>query len=229
MEENRRILRIIIKGCFRSLQYDDSGTLFYFPIISNIADKWESLKPLLKEVCPSFTTHDFNRHIERIDDSVRIRNENKWNNIELREISNNELLNGEILLLDFEEAAANMRLVKMQEGEFLDVNTGRGYSFGNRVIFKIGSELKTSEGMKVGKIKSAGLALPSPESIVLGDLFIGKYYRQTIAASLWNLYNMGKDIVKGGGEYTTADLLACARSHGVGAYTLFNILKGAGV
>jgi hypothetical protein len=113
----------------------------------------------------------------------------------------------------------------MKRGQYLNVNTGQGYSFGEKHEFIDNNRLETSEGYLLGTIKSTTLLSPSCEHIALSKVFIGDYYRNTISDSLWPIFEKVVNNSNSRCDTKFAEYLLMSRKMGVNSFSLVNILN----
>lgn len=222
MAVNSIVLCKIIRECCRSLSYDDGERHFSFKLKPYLADIWENIKTDVQIEMPGFYLSDFNRFLERLSDQ-----ENLCIKIEVEDLSDEILLNGEVLECTLIEGNTPLRLIKMKNGQYLNVCSGKGYSFGRTGKFIKNGCLRTSEGCELGVINSITLLSPSCEHMALSKIFIGNYYRNRIADSIWPIFNMAvmDGIPKNGTDLSI--FLHKSKDMGINSFTLLNILNAA--
>ena len=222
MEVNNAVLKLIIKECCRSsLLYNDEERQFMFPLKPGLNSIWPEIKSVIHTEHPDFHLSDFNQLLARLCDL-----RNQYTKIEvIKCISDTLILTGEVLELSLVDKSIPLRLIKMKEGQYLNANIGKGYTFGKNIEFINGYPLKTSEGKVLGTIKSIAWLCPSIEHIVLSKLFIGSYYKNKIADSIWPIFDK---IVNYNPLILNTDLndfLLMSRKMGINSFTLLNILN----
>lgn len=221
MEVSNTVLKQIIKECCRSLSYNDEERQFSFPLYPHIDLIWEKLQEIIHQNMPNFYLNDFNHLLSKLGDLP-----NQFNRQEYKNITDSQLLNGEVIETILTEKSEVVRLVKMKAGQYLNNHNGIGISVGKDYVFQIGQNLKTSEGKDLGLIQKLQILIPSQEHIVISKVFIGNYYKKTIAASLWPLYdsitNQNPTSLK-----KCSGFLAISNDLGINSFTLLTILNAA--
>ena len=222
MVVNNTVIKRLIKECCRSLSYNDEERLFTFPLNPCIGHIWEKVKKDIKSIDPDFHLNDFNQLLNRLCDL-----HNQYSRIETKRIADALILPGEILELSLVDSYNPIRLVKMKRGQYLNVNTGQGYSFGEKHEFIDNNRLETSEGYLLGTVKSTALLSPSCEHIVLSKVYIGDYYRNKISDSLWPIFEMVVNNANPKCNTRFSDYLLMARKMGINSFSLLNILNAS--
>lgn len=223
MEADNEILKIIVKECCRPLSYDDERQQYTFPFRPALPDLWNSIRKRIQIIDSTFHTNDFNNALHRIFTLQTLFIEQSLN-----EVVDAELLQGEILRVNLIQGFAPMAiLIKMKTGQYLDTNTGRGFSLGDRAILQHGSAIITSEGENLGICQSIALLMPTTEHIVMGRVMLGTYYRKQIAASLWPLFNIAKTVGHANVIETCNRLQSMACEMGLGILPLLNIINAS--
>lgn len=157
----------MIKECCRSLSYNDEERQFTFPLNPCISSIWSKCRNDIKSINPDFHLNDFNQLLARLCDL-----HNQYSKIGIKRIADSIILSGEVLELSLVDNATPLRLIKMKRGQYLNVNTGQGYSFGENHEYIDNCRLETSEGNFLGTVKSIALLSPSCEHIVLSLIHI---------------------------------------------------------
>lgn len=220
MVVNNTVIKRLIKECCRSLSYNDEERQFTFPLNPCIGHIWDKVKKDIKSIDPDFHLNDFNQLLNRLCDL-----HNQYARIETKRIADALILPGEILELFLVDSSNPIRLVKMKRGQYLNVNTGQGYSFGDMLEFIDNNVLETSEGYFLGSIKSTALLSPSYEHIVLSKVYIGDYYRNKISDSLWPIFEMVVNNANPGCNTRFSEYLLMARKMGINSFSLLNIIN----
>ncbi len=222
---NNSILKIIVKECCRSLSYNDEERQFSFALRQAQYKIWERIKGQLQEIAPDLYLNEFNNILSNLTDAV-----NRFQRIPFIEFPDAKIMNGEVLELGV-SSGKTIVYVKMEDGQYLDVITGKGYSMGAGCRYKIGNSIVTSEGVDLGRCTSISLRVPQKEHISLSSHFIGAYYKRPISPSLWDIYDKATSIrmTKCPTECATIckNLLKMAKESGINSFSLLNILKGA--
>ncbi|MFS2707554.1 hypothetical protein AAH082_18695 [Phocaeicola vulgatus] len=214
------LLKTIIRKCCRTLSYVEEEHFFTFPFYPYISDIWDNIRGEIHSEFPEFYLKDFNNILHNLSDIDNLCERN-----EVSQIADSLILNGEVLEIFLGGKIHPLRLVKMKDGQYLNVNTGNGYVFGTKSEFSKESLLVTSDGKNLGKIKSISLLYLSCEHIVLSKLFIGNYFNNKVSDSLWPIF---EKVVKDGHPNSDTDLsiyLTLAKQMGINSYTLINILN----
>lgn len=221
MAVDNSILKIIIKECCRSLSFDDERQLYTFPFRPALSDKWKAIRAHIHVVDPTFCTDNFNNVLNRIARLTVLCLEQT-----LYEVVDADLLPGEILRIKLIKGFVPiLTIIKMKHGQYLDISTGRGYSFGDRVIFQSGLVITTSEGEELGMCQSIALLMPTSEHIVMGRVMMGTYYRKCIATSLWPLFNISKTVTYTNAMDLCNKLTSMSREMGLGIMPLLYIIN----
>ncbi len=220
MVANNTVIKKLIKECCRSLSYNDEERQFTFPLNPCISSIWNKCKNDIKSIDPNFHLNDFNQLLVRLCDL-----HNQYSKIGIKHISDSTILSGEVLELSMVGSLPPLRLIKMKRGQYLNVNTGQGYSFGDMHEFIDNNVLEASEGFILGIVKSISLLSPSCEHIVLSKLFIGDYYRNTISDSIWSIYEMVVNNANPRCNTRFSEYLLMARKMGINSFSLLNILN----
>ncbi|MBD5312080.1 MAG: hypothetical protein HDS13_08015 [Bacteroides sp.] len=223
MEENNQILKLIVKECCLPLHFDEQERQFSFPFRHRLNEIWQRLRPKIRQLNSEWFLRDFNATLATVKFPL-IQTEI----IDTQYISNDELCNGELLELDFKERNTPEIYIKMGRGQYLNRNTGRGYTLSDYTVFKAGNILLTSEGKELGEIKAVRLHSPTDIHIALGRVFLSGYYRHTVSSSLWPIYeesltavhNIPKDI-------DCEHITKIAVEKGVGVLPLLSILEAS--
>lgn len=222
MVANNTIIKRLIKECCRSLSYNDEERQFTFPLNPCIGHIWDRVKKDIKSIDIDFHLNDFNQLLNRLCDL-----HNQCLRIETKRIADVLILPGEILELFLVDSSTPIRLVKMKRGQYLNVNTGQGYSFGDKHEFINNNRLETSEGYFLGSIKSIALLSPSCEHIALSKVYIGDYYRNKISDSLWPIFEMVVNDANPKCNTRLSEYLLMARKMGINSFSLLNILNAS--
>lgn len=220
MAANNAVIKRVIKECCRSLSYNDEERQFTFPLNPCISRIWDDIKKEIRTIAPDFHLVDFNQLLIRLCDL-----HNQCSRIETKHIADVSMLPGEVLELSLVDNDYPLRLVKMKKGQYLDVNTGQGYSLGDKCEFLDNHILKTSEGHVLGSIKSMALLSPSCEHIVLSELFIGDYYKNKISDSIWPIYEKVVNDANPRSGKRFSEYLLMSKKMGVSSFSLLNILN----
>lgn len=221
MEVSNTVLKQIIKECCRSLSYNDEERQFSFPLYPYIDLIWENLKEVIHKTIPDFYLNDFNHLLSKLGDLP-----NQFNIQEYQKITDSQLLNGEVIEIILTEKSEVVRLIKMKGGQYLNYHNGIGISVGKDFVFQIGQNLKTSEGKELGRIQKLQILMPSQEHIVISKVFIGNYYKKTIGATLWPLYD-SVTIQNSNSIKKCSEFLATSKDLGINSFTLLTILNAA--
>lgn len=214
------LLKKIVRECCRSLSYNDEERQFTFSLKPYLESVWDNIKDEIKVAAPDFYLNDFNKLLSRLSDPL-----NQYIRVEVGNMADAEILNGEVLEVSLVSKQNPIRLVKMKNGQYLNTNSGKGYTLGRNFEFVNGARLRTSEGDELGVINFIALLSPSREHYVLSSLFIRNYYRNKISESIWPIFN--KVVEDGVPQYNT-DLtvfLEMARKMGIHSFSLLNILN----
>ncbi|MBQ8361200.1 MAG: hypothetical protein IJX44_04540 [Bacteroidaceae bacterium] len=212
----------MIKECCRSLSYNDEERQFTFPLNPCLSHIWNKVKKDIKSIDPDFHLNDFNQLLTRLCDL-----HNQYSRIETKCIADIFILPGEVLELSLVDDPNPLRMVKMKKGQYLNVNTGRGYSFGDKYKFRDNYILETSEGYILGSVKSTALLSPSCEHIALSKVYIGDYYRNKISDSLWPIFEMVVNNTNPRCNARIPEYLLMARKMGINSFSLLNILNAS--
>ena len=220
MVVNNTVIKRLIKECCRSLSYNDEERQFTFPLNPCISRIWDNVKSEIKSIDKDFHLNDFNQFLTRLCDL-----QNLFSRIGISYIADTLILPGEVLELYLDDNANPIRLVKMKRGQYLNVNTGQGYSFGEKHEFIDNCRLETSEGYFLGLVKSIALLSPSYEHIVLSKVYIGDYYRNTISDSIWPIFEKAVNHTNPRCDAQFAEYLLMSKKMGVNSFSLLNILN----
>lgn len=221
MEVSNTVLKQIIKECCRSLSYNDEERQFSFPLYPYVDSIWENLQKIIHQNIPDYYLNDFNHLLSKLGDLP-----NQFNRQECKNITDSQLLNGEVIEIILTEKSEVVRLIKMKVGQYLNYHNGIGISVGKDYVFRIGHNLKTSEGKDLGRIQKLHILMPSQEHIVISKVFIGNYYKRTIGESLWPLYD-SFTTQKSTSIKKCSEFLATSKDLGINSFTLLNILNAA--
>lgn len=223
MEENSRILKLIVKECCLPLHFNEEERQFSFPFRYRLKEIWERLKPEIRRLNSEWFLRDFNAALAALDFPLI-----QTDIIAIREISDNELCTGELLELTFKEKSIPEVYIKMGNGQYLNRDTGRGYTISECFEFKVGNVLLTSEGKRLGEIKAIRLHSPTDIHIALGRVFLPGYYRHTVSSSLWSIYEEALEAVRNNPKDTDCERITqIAIEKGVGVLPLLSILKAS--
>lgn len=223
MEENNQILKLIVKECCLPLHFDEQERQFSFPFRYPLDEIWQRLRPKIRQLNSEWFLRDFNAVLATLDFPL-IQTEI----IGIHEISNDELCNGELLELDFKERNAPEIYIKMGGGQYLNRNTGKGYTLSDYTVFKAGNTLVTAEGKKMGEIKAVRLHSPTDIHIALGRVFLSGYYRHTVSSSLWPIYEESLIAIRNDPKSIDCKYITqIAVEKGVGVLPLLSILEAS--
>ncbi|MCD8289986.1 MAG: hypothetical protein LUC91_00610 [Prevotella sp.] len=221
MGVNTKLLKIIVKESCRSLSYNDEERLFSFPLNPCLYDIWKnSLKDKVQRYCANFYLNDYNEILWRLKNAV-----NQYSMLPLNEVYDFDLLNGEILECVLRSPNNVFRFVKMERGQYLDVNSGKRFSLGRTFMFNEGGDIITSEGERLGICKSINLLQPSSLHVAIGSVFLRTYFNHRIADSLWNICDKAEEICQNRRACSCGDMLRLSSKLGVSSFPLLNILK----
>lgn len=218
MVVSNSLLKKIIERSCRSLSYNDEERQFIFPIQIGINDIWENLKVDIQKECTTFYVDDYNRLLARLNNLP-----NLYKRISEDSIADVQILCGEVLEVELIDDDIPWRLVKMQSGQYLNAMTGCGYCLCDKFVFAPDACLITSDGYRLGIIKSVTMLSPSIEHILLSQVFIGPYYNNKVSDSIWTLFNVSAN--NEGRVVDTRDCLKMSKSMGINTFTLINILN----
>lgn len=224
MAEDRRLFDIIVKECCRSLAYNEQEQRFSFPLLPSLEDLWHRVKKQCVNSHIKYTYYQYIEILRRLDlaDSRSLL-------VPIDCIGDDELLAGEILLLDLSCLDIKSKsMMKMSDGEYLDLSTGYGISLGNGIRFHEGKIIKSSEGDCFGKIKNCWLLCPRIEHISISKVFLKDYYRNRRSDSLWNIFEYAKKICQTSTSIEKeSQLVKLAINSGIDAFILLNISNAA--
>lgn len=221
MAVDKGILKIIIKECCRSLSFDDERQQFTFPFRPALSNLWMVIRNLAHDIDPCFNANDFNIELHRLADLPELSIK-----LSVNEVCDMDLMQGEMLLICWDQGYVPFStLIKMKKGQYLDCNTGRGFSLGDYASFKTGKVIITSEGEKLGECMSLSLLMPTVEHVVMGRVMLGPYYRKHISDSLWPLYNLAKTVDYNNAKNVCKKLLSMASQMGIGIKPFLNIIN----
>lgn len=222
MEVNNTVLKKIIRECCRSLSYNDEERQFSFSLQPYLDVKWEKLNSQLELTRKEFYRYDFNALLNDIIDLI-----GKCKSINISRIDDSSLLNGEILEVNFTGQQEPVRLIKMKNGQYLDYSTGNGISLGGSFRFEQGRYVKTSNGIILGEIASICILSPTNVQLALSSIFLGYYYKNHVADSLWPLFELAVDYGNQKTKERLQDLLDMSNELGVSIFTSLHILNAA--
>lgn len=221
MEVNFKLLCEIIKRSCCSLCYDDGEQRFYFKFNHYLDRVWEDLKFRYDLRSYNFYLEDYNNLLSRLK---------RLTDIDVKEqvksISDELLLPGEILQLDLVGGNQSLKLVKMEKGQYLDCRTGNGVSLGSKICFENELNLCTSEGKKLGQIAKIHLCTPCIEHIAVSELYMPEYYSRSISGSLWEIHREAQNIVDSrryNGD--CRNLLELGKKCAINSLTFLNIIN----
>lgn len=222
MEVSNEVIKLIIKECCRSLSYNDDERQFSFLLRPSLQlqNFWGNNKNKIREYNPEFILDDFNEVLRNLESPG-----NSLERISCTSLKDEEIINGEVLIIEILGLDSCLKIVKMERGQYFNVNTGTGLSLGDKFEFSIDKNITTSEGVDYGICKSISLLLPTKYDIVLSSVYLGKYYLNNVGDSLWPLYNEITNIDVYNSE-DVKNILPKCKSLGIGVFPLFNILKG---
>lgn len=215
------VYKILVNECCRSLSFNDEERQFSFPLLPSQRGIWRKIRDKVHRIDPNFNLEDYNRALLRFEDAIH-----QYETIPIGDISDSELLCGEILDVTPNESNGTLLLVKMGCGQYLDVLKGKGLTLGSEFVFKRGCQIKTSEGFILGSCKNVKLRIPMLEHIALGRHFLGTYYNHPVSSSLWQLYYGTVDMLERGGRVNCKKVLSLSSSLGISAFTMLYILQG---
>lgn len=221
MEVNSAVLKLIVKECCRSLSYNDEERQFSFPLRPSLRRVWECKKKSIREYHPGFTLNDFNEVLSNLEFPTDTRNM-----ISFSSLKDEEIVNGEVLTVETTGTDTPLRLVKMKRGQYFNVSTGAGLSFGDKFEFCLEKDIVSSEGYSHGICKSISLLLPTAYNIALSRVFLGKYYLNNIGSSLWPIFDEAVEYVESRNSKRLDNILTITTNLGAGSFTLLNILDG---
>ena len=221
MAVDNGILKIITKECCRSLSFDDERQLFSFPFRPALSDLWIDMRKRVHKIDPCFHLDNFNNELHRMASLSELSIE-----LSVNEIHDVDLMQGEMMRISLSQGYVPVStLIKMKRGQYLDSTTGRGLSLGDRTSFKVGKEIITSEGEKLGVCKTISLLMPTAEHTAVGRVMLGSYYRKDISDSLWPLYNLAKTVNYNNATLVCKEILSMASKMGIGIMPLLNIIN----
>lgn len=221
MEVNNAVLKLIIKECCRSLSYDDEERQFSFSLRPSLHRVWERKKNDIWSIQRDFVLDDFNMVLSDIESSTEI-----YSALHLTSLKDKDLVNGEVLSIGTFGVDIPTIIVRMKPGQYLNISTGKGISFGDRFDFGIGREVVTSEGYNIGVCKVLAILRPTVLSIALSRVFLGRYYLNNIGSSLWPIYDEAIEYLRCYDPIRLGKILNICEDLGVGSFALLNILKG---
>lgn len=224
MAVNKQVLKYVIRECCRSLSYDYVERQFSFPLSSSLVIRdWDRISSNVRSIDNSFYSNDLDQLLLRLGNLL-----NECTQEVVHEsIADSEIMVGEVLKVTTGAAQSDHLLVKMEEGQYLDSISGRGFSLGNEFEFRIGGEIISSEGERLGTCQSINIEIPTALHVCLSGLFINEYYRNDVAESLWPIYNKAKSVHSKGRNCECNDLICMSKEYGVNSFTLLHILKAA--
>ena len=223
MEENSRILKLIVKECCLPLHFDEEERQFSFPFKYRLNEIWERLKPEIHRLNSEWFLRDFNAALAALAFPL-----NQTEIIHIHNIANNELYNGEVIELDFKEKNIPEIYIKMGSGQYLNRDTGTGYTISEFFEFKVGNILLTSEGKRLGEIRAIRLHSPTDIHIALGRIFLTGYYRHTVSSSLWPIYEEASaSMLNNPKDINCERITQIAIKNGIGVLPLLSILKAS--
>lgn len=222
MEVSSTILKRIVKECCRSLHYNDVERQFSFPLKSSLEGIWNILKYNIQQENHDFFLSDFNHVLSLIVSSNPYRQ-----SVSFTELSDSEIMVGEILNIKIRGEETPCVLVKMKHGQYLRPKSGDAISLGSKFIFRCGKELQTSEGIYWGECSEISILKPSRLDVAISGVFLKKYFKNRVSESIWPIYNMAKEIVLSSNNANCEELLRLSEEMGINSLTLTYILKGA--
>lgn len=220
MEVNNAVLKIIIKECCRSLSYNDQERQFSFSLRPSLHRVWESKKKAIWNIQPDFMLNDFNSVLSSLEFPTDTQNK-----IPISVLKDNDIVNGEIMSIEIYGEDKPLKLIKMKRGQYLNVSSGMGLSFGDRFEFSVDKNIVTSEGLNQGVCKTISILLPSSYNIVLSRVFLGKYFLNKIGSSLWPIFDEAMEYLNTRDSKRLDDIVTISNKLGIGAFALLNILK----
>lgn len=221
MEVNNAVLKLIINECCRSLSYNDEERQFSFSLRPSLHRVWESKKKEIWSIQPDFMLNDFNSALSNLEFPT-----DSQNKISISILKDSEIVNGEVLSVDIYGEDIPLKLIKMKRGQYLNVLSGMGLSFGDRFEFSVDRNIVTSEGFNQGVCKAITILLPSAYNIVLSRVFLGKYFLNNIGSSLWPIFDEAKEYLDSRNSKCLDNILNISTTLGVGSFAMLNILKG---
>ena len=221
MAADRRFKYEIVKECCRSLRYDTVSRQFSFPFVPSLDYIWFNLlSPEVARLGIHFYLQDFNNFLLSLE-----RVSNNFNIIPFDwGLSDSEILNGEIVRLSFAGDSV-LDFIKMENGQYQCRQTGRGYTFGSKVVFERDSNLLTAEGEDYGIIRQVSILAPVEAHLCIDHVFFKPYYRNRVSSSLWPLVDLASNIVSTGDSAPCEELLKEAIQMGVGSFPLLAIVN----
>lgn len=220
MEVNNAVLKLIIKECCRSLSYNDEERQFSFSLRPSLHRVWESNKKAIWSIHPDFMLNDFNSVLSNLE--LQADTQNK---IPASVLKDNDIVNGEVLSIEIYGEDMPLKLIKMKRGQYLNVLSGMGLSFGDKFEFSVDRNIVTSEGFNQGVCKSISILLPSAYHIVLSRVFLGKYFLNNIGSSLWPIFDEAKEYIDTHDSKHLDYIMTISTKLGIGSFALLNILK----
>lgn len=220
MEVSSTVLKIIVKECCRSLSYNDEERQFSFSLRPSLQSIWESKKKAIWSIHPDFMLNDFNAVLSNLEFPIDTQNQ-----ISTSGIKDNDIVNGEVLKIEIYGEDMPLKLIKMKPGQYLNVLSGMGVSFGDRFEFTVDKNIVTSEGVNKGVCKTISILLPSVYNIVLSRVFLGKYFLNNIGSSLWPIYDDAKEYLNSHDTKRLDNIVTISTKLGIGSFALLNILK----
>lgn len=221
MEVNSAVLKLIVKECCRSLSYNDEERQFSFSLCPSLHRVWESKKTAIWSIQPDFMLIDFNSVLSNLEFPTDTQNK-----ISISSLKDNDIVNGEVLSIEILEKNVSLKLIKMKRGQYLNVLTGVGLSFGDKFEFCVGKGIVTSEGYNYGVCKSISILLPTTYNVVLSRVFLGKYFLNNIGNSLWPIFDEANEYLDSRNPKRLENILKISTILGVGSFALLNLLKG---
>lgn len=220
MEVNNAVLKLIIKECCRSLSYNDEERQFSFSLRPSLHRVWESKKKAIWSIQPNFMLNDFNAVLSNLEFPTDTQNK-----ISISSLRDKDIVNGEVLNIEIYEKDMPLKLIKMKRGQYLNISSGMGLSFGDRSEFSVDQNIVTSEGFNQGICKTISILLPSSYNIVLSRVFLGKYFLNNIGSSLWPIFDVAKEYINTLDSKRLDDIVNISTELGIGSFALLNILR----
>lgn len=223
MEENNSLRYLIVKECCRSLTYDSLERQFSFPLqsASFLSQIWERIKPQAFSHTPSFRRDDFVSFLTRLDSL-----DAQYTRTKSDGIGDSQLLPGESLDLTM-TSSKHFLLIKMEDGQYLNLDTGQGLTFGSLVVFQGNASITTAEGNQLGICKSVDILCPNEDHIILDRVFFKNYHRRSIGSSLWPVFNHALKIIESRRSGFCDEILDLSIDLGIGSFPTLRILNAA--
>ena len=220
MEVSDFTLRLIVEECCRSLYYDSSERQFSFQLRPSLERIWNKFQTDIQNHDPSFYLDDFNHilsHLEQLSE--------RYQRAPCHGIADGDLLPGEVLEIKLKHSDSSLVLVKMKDGQYLNIANGKGLTLGHHVVFSANRAIQTAENELLGECDHLYLWLPCAEHIMVSQVFVGNYYCRPISRSLWPIFEEAMRIHHSCQSCSCNSLLKASQELGIGAFPLLSILK----